>query len=167
MQVSATGRRIIEAFEGCEKAMSNGMYAPYYDFRMVLKQGYGHTNLWGIPPRVTPGVYWTREQCGRALDNDLRVVEKRVNKLLAGAILTQSQFDGLVSFDFEDENLVSSTIPAKMLSGDVAGAIAILLQYDALDGEKLARLSWRRKCEAELLRGNIDMSLSLNQIKGP
>ena len=166
MKTSVIGRKIIEAFEGLERLLANGMVAPYRDEVGVLTQGYGHTNLGGVPPRVLPNVFWTRQQCDDALSNDLAAFEKRVMRATAGSNLTQSQFDALVSFDFNTGDLFKSSIPPKLRSGNLDAAMRTLLQYNHAGGHVLAGLTRRRRCEAALMAGDVQTAMQIANIKG-
>lgn len=78
--------------------------------------GYGHTSAAG-GLKVYEGLEITREKAENILRSDLVKFEKRVNDLVV-VPLTQTQFDALVSFDFNTGKLHKSTLLKKLNSGD-------------------------------------------------
>lgn len=166
MKTDVIGRDVIEAFEGCMLAVKGrpGLYTTYRDSVGVLTIGYGHTNLGNVPPRIVPGVIWTKEQCDSALGDDLAKSEDDVERILPNVVLTQAQLNALVSFEFNTGHLAASSIPAKLKAKDLDGAIKTLLLYNHAGGKVLTGLTRRRDCEAELMRGNIQKALILADI---
>ena len=96
VKTSADGRAFIEAFEG-------KFLRTYDDGTGVLTIGYGHTSTAG-PPVVSRGQTITDAECDAILANDLLKVEQAVERLIDVA-MTQSQFDALVSFEFNTGSL--------------------------------------------------------------
>src|SRR5262245_27531981 len=114
MQISQdVGLEIVKAFEGCHQAVRDrpGYFKPYRCPAGVLTQGFGHTNLGNIMPRVVEGVVWSQADCNAALTNDMRKFEQRVARIMAGVALTHYEFDALTSFDFNTGGLDRSSIP--------------------------------------------------------
>lgn len=163
MQISEAGRALIEAFEGCEKAVHGkpGVVETYHDSVGVLTIGYGHTNLGNVPPHIRLGDRWTIAQCDAALGNDMHKFERDVEHALDGVKLAQHEFDALVSFDFNTGALARSSIPGKLKVGHKAAAMLTLLQYDHAGGRELAGLTRRRQAEKLLFEGKVPAALKL------
>ena len=162
-KTSGDGRALIEAFEGCDRPIVNrpGFFTTYYDEVGVLTLGFGHTNLGNIAPRIVQGSVWSQQQCADALSNDLARFEKDVALLFPKTILTQHQFDALVSLDFNTGSLARSSIPGKIIAGNLNAATATLLQYNHAGGQVLAGLTRRRMAEKLLFEGNVAAALTL------
>jgi lysozyme len=155
MQTSEFGREIIEAFEGCMKAIpGRALYTTYRDSVGVLTIGYGHTNLGNVYPHIVSGVVWTHDQCDEALTTDLAAMQAAVIAIMAGYTLTQDQLDALVSFEFNTGDLAKSSIPAKLKAGDVDAAMDTLKLYNHAGGSILSGLTRRRLCEVALFKGD-------------
>src|SRR5215467_1837064 len=115
MKTSATGRAFIEAFEG-------KILHTYDDGTGVLTIGYGHTDAAGPPP-VKRGQVITEAQADAILSDDLGKVERNVERCIK-VPMTQSQFDALVSFDFNTGDLAKSSIDDKINAGNASAAMA-------------------------------------------
>jgi lysozyme len=161
MQTSTNGRALIEAFEGCEKATGDGQFTTYHDSVGVLTIGYGHTNLGNIPPHIQPGDKWSKDECDKALSEDLARFEAGVDRIMSGYTLNQNQFDALVSFDFNTGSLAKSSIPARIKAGNLNAAMATLLQYNHAGGRVLPGLTRRRQAERLLFLGEVNAALTL------
>lgn len=162
------GLQIVKAFEGCLKPDGKGNYLPYICPAGELTQGWGHTNLGGIPPRVVKGVAWSQTQCDIALANDMVKFEARVNRIMAGVPLKQHEFDALVSMDFNTGGLDRSSIPAKIRAGRRSEVPETLARWNKADGRVLAGLTRRRKAEGELFAGKFDTALrTAGTTRGP
>lgn len=170
---SADGRSFIEAFEGCDQAIPDrpGYFTTYYDTVGVLTLGYGHTNLGNVSPAITAGDIWSQAQCDAALSNDLVATESYVSTIMSGFALQQYQFDALESFEFNTGDLGRSSIPSRLKSGDVEGAMAVLLEYNHAAGQVEAGLTRRRQAERLMYLGDITAAMELAQAhmaaKGP
>lgn len=154
MQTSAVGREFIEAFEGL-------FLRAYYDSVHVLTIGYGHTNIGNIPPHVVPGMVIDKVQADTALSNDLARFELRVMRIMHPFLLSQCQFDALVSFDFNTGDLLSSSIPGDIKLGRAAQAMEVLLEYNHAGGKVLAGLTRRRKAEQLMFLGRVDDAIKM------
>lgn len=162
MQISHDyGLPIVKAFEGCLKPVPGrrGYFGPYYCPAGVLTQGWGHTNLGNIEPKVIEGVAWSQEQCDQALANDMVKFEHRVEKIMAGKLLDQNEFDALVSFDFNTGGLDRSSIPAKIKAGRRDQVAETLDRWNKANGQVLNGLVRRRKAEGLLFDGQKDEAL--------
>lgn len=163
MQTSVNGRAFDEAFEGCEKATSDGKYTTYHDGVGVLTLGFGHTNLGGVEPFIKPGDVWTKEQCDAALSKDLERVDADVERIMRPQLLNQNQHDALASFEMNTGHLAKSSIPAKIKAGNVEAAMAALLEYNHAGGKVEAGLTRRRHAERLLYLGQVEAALVLAQ----
>jgi len=163
LKMSADGRALVEAFEGCDRPISSrpGYVVTYFDEVGVLTIGYGHTNLGHIAPHINQGDVWSQPQCDSALSNDMASFEIDVKRYFPNHALTQSQFDALVSFDFNTGALGRSSLPAKINSGRSAAAMATLLQYNHAGGQVLAGLTRRRRAEMLMFEGDVQSALIL------
>jgi lysozyme len=116
----------------------------------VLTIGYGHTSAAGKPD-VVRGMRITEREAEDILRRDLSRFEARVNRLVK-VPLTQSQFDALVSFDFNTGALHSSTLLKRLNEGRYSNIPAQLMRWTKGGGRELPGLVRRRRDEAELWR---------------
>ena len=161
MVIDADGLMLVKAFEGCETAVGNGTFTTYYDAVGVLTLGWGHTNLGGILPHISQGDVWTQAQCDAALLNDMARFEADVISLFPRYKLSPNQFAALDSFDFNTGDLARSSIPAKIIAGNLQGAMETLLQYNHAGGQVLPGLTRRRQAEMLMFNGDIQSALVL------
>src|SRR5690242_15938509 len=105
MKTSASGRKLIEAFEGLR-------LKAYQDAVEVWTIGYGHTSAAG-DPHVHAGMVITEAQADQILSDDLAAVERNVQRLITKP-LAQYELDALVSFDFNTGDLAKSSIDNKI-----------------------------------------------------
>jgi lysozyme len=152
MRTSATGRKLIEEFEGCIL----GAYDDDTDHivplgghsRGTLTIGYGHTSAAGAP-KVFVGQSITRAQADAILGSDLGAVEADVSRLVHVPI-SQNQFDALVSFQFNTGALGRSGVLVHLNKKDYKGAADALLQWTHANGRVMAGLVRRRSDERKL-----------------
>lgn len=113
MRTSETGRKAIQAFEGCR-------LTAYRCQAGVLTVGYGHTG-----PDVRAGTTITQEHAELLLANGLGRFERCVTDAVAKT-LHQHEFDALVSlaFNIGTKAFVDSTLVRKLNAGDYRGAAA-------------------------------------------
>jgi lysozyme len=170
MQISSDyGAPIVKAFESCLRPVKGrpGFFTTYYCPANVLTIGWGHTNLGGVPPKITEGEVWSQAECDGAFVNDMRKFEGRINRTFAGVPLTQHEFDALVSFDFNTGGIDKSSIPAKIKSGRRNEVAETLSRWNKANGQVLAGLTRRRKSEGELFDGKIEAALrTANAVRG-
>jgi hypothetical protein len=102
----------------------------------------------------------TEAQADQILSDDLHAVERNVERLIR-VPLAQSEFDALVSFDFNTGSLAKSSIDDKINVGNKAAAMATLLQYDHAGGKVLSGLTRRRHAEKLLFEGKVLPALDL------
>ena len=87
MKTSDEGLKSLEGREGKRRKA-------YLDTKGIPTIGVGHTG-----PEVYIGLAWTDQQIEDALRDDVKEAEDCINKCVT-VLLTQSQFDALVSFVF-------------------------------------------------------------------
>ena len=122
----------------------------YRDAAGVLTIGAGHTaSTGGMAPKLGDRI--TIEQAISLLAADLARFERRVSAAVK-RVLTQHEFDALVSFDFNTGAIASGTVDDKLGRDDIAGAMATLQQYENAGGKKLAGLDRRRDTEEAMFR---------------
>jgi lysozyme len=150
MKLSEQGIKLIKGFEGLR-------LSAYRDVAGVWTIGYGSTRYHDGKP-VKPGDKLASEQQADALfANTLGQYEDAVNQYVK-APLTQSQFDALVSFTYNEGTgaLKESTLLKKLNEKDYSGAADQFLVWDKITnpqtGEKevCADLAARRRQEREL-----------------
>lgn len=161
LTIDANGRLLVEAFEGYERVIGSDRVTTYYDSVGVLTLGYGHTNLGGIPPRISQGNVWDRAQADAVLSADMAQFNIDVRRYFPHYELTQNQFDALVSFDFNTGALGRSSLPAKINAGRITAAMDTLLQYNHAGGQVLAGLTRRRRAERLMFLGDVQSALVL------
>lgn len=138
MRISKKGIDLIKSFEGCK-------LTAYKCPAGIWTCGFGTTS------GVTPGMTITREQAEEMLKKDL-VKFETVVKTLVKVVLTQEQFDSLVSFSYNTGSgaLGSSTLLKKLNKGDYKGASEEFLRWNKAGGKVLVGLIRRRMAEQKL-----------------
>ncbi len=148
-QISVTGLKLVQHFEGCEKRRPDGSIEAYVDLAGVLTIGYGHT------AGVAKGQVINQEQADIFLTEDMRKHENNVRGLVK-VVLSQQQFDALVAFDFNVGALNVSTLLKLLNAGNYSGAANEFPRWnkatDAKTGKliEVAGLTRRRKSEQHL-----------------
>lgn len=153
LTLSPAGLKLIQSFEGCEKAVKGSRrFKAYVDPVGVLTIGWGHTNATGRA--FTADSAWTRAECDAALREDMVKFERAVRSLTK-VPLAQCQFDALVSFAYNcgAGNLKSSTLLRKVNRRDFAGAAREFAKWNKAGGRVLKGLTRRRAAEAMLFAG--------------
>ena len=143
MKTSNKGLALIKSHEGLRL---NAYLCP----ARVWTIGYGHTSAAG-EPTVKGGMKITKAEAEEILRRDLGKFEARVNRLVK-VPLTQSQFDALVSFDFNTGALHSSTLLKRLNAGKHNEVPAQLMRWTKGGGKELKGLVNRRRDEAALWR---------------
>jgi lysozyme len=124
----------------------------YRDGGGVWTIGWGHTAL------ARPGMVITRAEAERLLRGDLETAEREVAKRVT-VPLNQSQFDALVSFEFNTGGLVlrgskgqpqDSTLLTLLNTGDYIGAAAEFAKWHRDNGKRVKGLLRRRAAEMVL-----------------
>jgi lysozyme len=110
---------------------------------------YGHTG-----PDVTPGRWFTYEECKARLDADMAEALRYVEKCVT-ADLQPHQAAAFVSFTYNvgGEAFCRSTLVRKANTGDLPGACAELSRWVYAKGLKLGGLVKRRAAERALCEG--------------
>jgi len=151
MQISPAGLALIRAHEGFRAKA-------YYCPAGVLTIGYGHTNLDGSPPRVTPGLTITKAEAERVLTDTVNRVYGAAVTRLVKVPLNQNQFDALTSlvFNIGESNFAGSTLLRRLNRSDYDGAASAFAAWNraTVNGVKqaLPGLTRRRAEEAALFR---------------
>ncbi|MEG5594009.1 lysozyme [Enterobacter hormaechei] len=143
MQTSEKGMALIKQFEGCK-------LTAYQDSVGVWTIGYGWTQpVDGKPIRA--GMTIKQETAERLLKTGLVSYESDVSRLVK-VVLTQGQFDALVSFTYNlgAQSLSTSTLLRKLNAGDYAGAADEFLRWNKAGGKVLNGLTRRREAERAL-----------------
>jgi lysozyme len=109
--------------------------------------GFGSTG-----PDIVKGTVWTQAQADARFLADLRRFEGSVEAKLGTAPTSQQQFDALVSFAYNVGigALSTSTLLAKHLAGDFAGAAEQFARWINNDGKPMPGLKARRAREAAI-----------------
>jgi lysozyme len=132
------GINLIKEYEGLR-------LATYLCAGGVLTIGYGHTR------NARPGLKITKEQAESLLQEDLRSVERAVEKLVR-VPLNDNQFASLVAFAFNVGvgNFERSTLLRLLNRGWYEQVPAQLMRWTKANGEMLGGLQRRRAAEARL-----------------
>lgn len=143
MQISNAGISLIKEFEGCR-------LKAYQDSVGVLTIGYG----WTQPVdgrKIGPGMVIDQATAERLLKCGLVQYEQGVNQLVK-VIVTQGQFDALVSFAYNLglRALSTSTLLRKLNAGDRQGAADEFGKWVNAGGVRLNGLVKRREAERKL-----------------
>ncbi|AKE09198.1 lysozyme [Serratia liquefaciens] len=143
MQVSNAGISLIKEFEGCR-------LKAYQDSVGVWTIGYG----WTQPVdgrKIGPGMVIDQATAERLLKCGLVQYEQGVNQLVK-VIITQGQFDALVSFAYNLglRSLSTSTLLRKLNAGDKHGAADEFGKWVNAGGVRLNGLVKRREAERKL-----------------
>lgn len=148
-RISKCGLRLIKQWEG--------LYLnAYRDPVGVLTIGYGHTNLSGVAPRVTPGMKLRDEShaTGILLDVLARVYEPALRRNIK-VPLNQHQWDAMVSwvYNLGEPNLKRSTLLKRINAGRLDAIPAEMMKWNRAGGRVFRGLTRRRRAEAGMWRG--------------
>lgn len=137
-RTNAAGVALIKDYEGLH-------LTPYLCAAKVWTIGYGHTRTVRLGMKITP------DQADQLLDDDLRLTERAVLRLVQ-VPLNDNQLAALVSFAFNvgTENFERSTLLRLLNRGWYEQVPAQLMRWDRAGGEVLGGLSRRRAAEARL-----------------
>lgn len=126
-----------------EEGIEGVRLTAYKDTGGVWTCGVGHTGA-----DVKPNMVVTMEQVDKWLTQDIATAEYAVNKFVK-VVLTQAQFDALVSFTFNlgSNSLFKSTLLRQLNAGDYQGAADQFLRWVFDNGKKLNGLVTRRTRE--------------------
>ena len=159
LDVTLAGNRIMEGITGMNWARRHinedgvtlvkeyeGLHlTPYLCPANIWTIGYGHTRT------VRAGMRVTQEQAAQLLEDDLRIAERAVERLV-DVTLTDNQFAALVSFVFNvgTANFERSTLLKLLNRGWYEQVPAQLMRWNRASGEVLGGLARRRAAEARL-----------------
>ncbi len=141
MKTSQKGAAFIAAREGI-------VTRAYRDVAGTWTIGVGHTAAAG-PPRPLRGMTISRAEAFAILRRDLRKYERRVAASLPG--VSQTVFDGAVSFDFNTGAIDRASWVKAFRAGDRADARRRLMLWTGAGGRAVAGLMHRRTAEAKLI----------------
>lgn len=147
MNLSDTGLKLIEKFEGCK-------LTAYKDSVGVWTIGYGHTS------GVKEGDTCTQAQAEAYLKEDAAKAEAAVNKYQSVYNFNQNQYDALVSFAFNIGNINQLTANG---SRTIAQISAKIPEYNKAGGKVLSGLVSRRAAEKELFDFPVALNDTTNQ----
>jgi GH24 family phage-related lysozyme (muramidase) len=154
MKTSATGRKLIESFEGlflqAYDDATERIVKPGENVHGTLSVGWGHTSAAGRP-RVYIGMTISEAQADAILSADLASVEIEVAHLVK-VPLNQNQFDSLVSFQYNTGWLAHPhcSLLSALNAGNYALADQDFMLYDRSKGKVLVGLDRRREAEKRL-----------------
>ena len=158
MTVGPKGLALIKSFESFVphvyddlRAPVRGQYREWDGSKPIgtLTIGYGHTNAAKHPLKISKGLRITEKQALEILDVDLDDCEASVNRLVKSPI-TQGQFDGILSFDFNCGSGNTRKLIEPLNRGDYAGTRAKFDQFIRSKGKVLRGLQRRRDAEQAL-----------------
>jgi lysozyme len=137
-RINAQGITLIKTYEGLH-------LTPYLCPAKIWTIGYGHTRT------VRAGMKITAPEAEQLLDDDVRLVERAVQRLVT-VPLNDNQFAALVSFAFNIGigHLEQSTLLRLLNRGWYEQVPAQLMRWNRAAGETLGGLSRRRAAEAQL-----------------
>lgn len=98
MNISEQGIKLIQHFESCKKADGKGGYVAYQDPKGIWTVGWGSIRINGR--KVKQGDRITQVEADQMMVDELKWMVSCVNKLLKTTVVTQAQFDVLVSFAY-------------------------------------------------------------------
>ncbi len=137
-RINQNGIDLIKQFEGLH-------LSPYLCPSRIWTIGYGHTRT------VRAGMQITEAQADQLLDEDLRLFERSVSRLVT-VPLSDNQFAALVCFCFNigTGNFESSTLLRLLNRGWYEQVPAQLMRWNRANGEIFGGLARRRAAEARL-----------------
>lgn len=126
-------------------------YAAYQDGGGVWTIGVGHTG-----PEVVRGLTWTDEEVDLALQEDLRECEEGIEDYCF-VPLTQTQYDALVSFIFNEgvEKFRTSTLLKLLNVRNYAGVAGQFARWKYDNGKIVQGLINRRAFERDLFEKGV------------
>lgn len=143
MNISQKGIDLVKHFEGL-------FLSSYLCPANVWTIGYGHTGIKHNDGTVKHGQRITRARAEELLAFDLNTKYAPDVRRMVKVVVTQDQFDALVSFHFNTGALGRSTLLRKLNAGDAKGAAAEFARWTRGGGRVLPGLVRRRKAERHL-----------------
>lgn len=144
MRISQEGLALIKHFEGLS-------LAAYRCPVGIWTIGYGTTGV----PEARPGSVITKERAEVLLQEDVSKFSKQVLALCRDVVVSQHQFDALVSFAYNVGigAFKTSTLLKRLLQKDYIGVGNEFLRWTKAKGKVLPGLVKRRRAEALLFLG--------------
>ena len=148
-RTNAAGIALIKNYEGLH-------LTPYLCPAKVWTIGYGHSRTVRAGMKITP------DQADQLLDDDLRLAERAVQRLVT-VPLNDNQFSALVSFAYNVgiANFESSTLLALLNRGWYEQVPAQLMRWNRAAGEPLGGLTRRRAAEAQLWNTPVSSTIAI------
>jgi lysozyme len=143
MNLSDAGFELIRSFEGYHTALPDGSCKAYLD---TLAKPHIWTIGYGVTEGVTSDMVLTKEQAEAMFRRELEKHEAIVNRLVTVEI-GQSNFDALVSFQYNTGGLPGSTLLKKLNKGDFDGAAKCFDSWNKAGGKVIKGLVRRRAAE--------------------
>lgn len=149
IELSDNGLKLIESFEGYERALPDGRCHSYRD---VIN---GKTDIWtcgfGCTEGVGPDTVWTREEADAAFRRELAKHVSAVARMVT-VDLNQNESDALISLSYNigAGALEKSTVIRKLNKSDRQGAAHAMLLWNKFGGKPVKGLTSRRHAEAAL-----------------
>ncbi|HGJ5882210.1 lysozyme [Arsenophonus sp.] len=124
---------------------------PYFDGGGVLSVCYGHTGK-----DIEPNRAYTKAECDKWLNDDLKAVKRYVDPLIKVSINTLTQA-ALYSFAYNVGvgNFAKSTLLKKLNANDRPGACDEMKRWVYVDGKKWKGLMTRREIESVICYGDL------------
>lgn len=141
---TSVGEKLVKDSEGCKL---KAYLCPAGKWTI----GYGHTG-----PDVYKGLVITQARAEELFQQDVESRSQVLMKYLLGTHINEEQFSAMLSlmFNIGNENFRTSTVLARHLRGDFAGAAEAFLMWNKItvDGKKVVSdgLVTRRKAEKAL-----------------
>lgn len=144
MRLSKTGFDLIKHFEGLR-------LKAYLCPAKVWTIGYGTTGV----AEARPGVVITQARAEELLQEDVAKFERQIWALVKDVVVSQHQFDALVTFAYNIGigAFKTSTLLKKLLQKDYTGASQEFLRWTKAKGKVLPGLVVRRRAEHLLFLG--------------
>lgn len=144
MRLSVNGLSLIKHFEGLS-------LKAYLCPAKVWTIGYGTTGV----AEARPGVVITQARAEELLQEDVAKFERQIWALVKDVVVSQHQFDALVTFAYNIGigAFKTSTLLKKLLQKDYTGASQEFLRWTKAKGKVLPGLVIRRRAEHLLFLG--------------
>lgn len=155
LKLGPKGIALIQKWEGYAKDIGAGRVQAYPD---PATGGAPWTIGWGSTgPDIIEGTIWTQAKAKARFLEHVASFSDGVSRNLAGASVTQDQFDACVSLAYNVglANFAGSTLLKKHKAGDYAGAALEFAKWNKAGGRVMAGLTNRRAEEAKLYRGEL------------
>ncbi len=146
--IGAAGRALIQTFEACQRARSDGCFEAYPDPASGAAPwtiGWGSTG-----PDIHRGLIWTRAQCDARFNHQLAAFAAQVAHAIGPAPTSANQFDAMVAFHYNTGAIARARLTRLHIAGDYARAKSAFADWTRANGVVLPGLVRRRAAEAAL-----------------